>query len=527
MGAGLLATALFAATLAGSGRTALAAEQTQAGGDAGAQAATGDTGAQAAAGQAATGDAGTQAAAGGQGTTGDYWPSNVTISEPDGGETAIVMEEQTGTVLYEHNADDQHYPASITKVMTALIAIENSKLDETVTYSHNAVYGVEAGSSGIAREEGEQLTMEQCLLAMMLESCNSTAVAIAEHVGGSVDGFVKMMNEKAKELGCTNTHFSNPNGLPDETHVTSARDMALIAREAFKSDTFRRIVGTKSVFLPPTNKHAEQTPLNNHHAMLNYYHTSKFLYEYCLGGKTGYTTAARNTLVTYAEKDGMTLVCVVMNAGSRNHYVDTTNLFNYCFDNFVVQSVADQTGLFEKSADWDAGSLGGNMDPVSVDPKGLVVLPKTASFTDAKSQVIPQKDGSGKKGDIAGKIVYTYAGRPVGEADLLYAAEKKGSTYPFQNTAAASESEGSKYININLLYIIPGVLLAIGLFLIIRSVLKQTEKRRRFRDRTRERKPKKAPSYTKITRKNPRRTKRKKGHDLTSSNRNSDSFIKQ
>ena len=149
------------------------------------------------------------------------------------------MEEETGAILYEKNVDTSYYPASITKILTALLALENSDLDEVVTFSSDAVFGTELGSSSISRDLDEQMTMEQCLYGMMLESANECAYAIAEHVGGGdVNVFIDMMNEKAQELGCKNTHFSNPNGLPDENHYTSAYDMALIARAAYANSKF-------------------------------------------------------------------------------------------------------------------------------------------------------------------------------------------------------------------------------------------------------------------------------------------------
>ena len=153
-----------------------------------------------------------------------------------------------------------------------------------------------------------------------------------------------MMNEKAKELGCTNTHFNNPHGLQDENHYTTAHDMALIAQAAYQNEMFRIIIGTKIYTIPPTNKHPnEETTLRNHHDMLCTYHNAnrKYLYPYCVGGKSGYTNAANSTLVTYAEKDGMTLICVVMNTQSPNQFADTVNLFNYAFDNFQMLKIAD------------------------------------------------------------------------------------------------------------------------------------------------------------------------------------------
>lgn len=247
------------------------------------------------------------------------------------GETAIVMEAYTGDILYEKNIHEEHYPASITKIMTALLAVENSNLEEEVVFSEDAVYKVEG--SGIARDIGEVMTMEQCLYGMMLQSANECAYAIAEHVGGDYDTFIRMMNEKAQELGCKNTHFNNPNGLPDEEHYTCAYDMALISKAAFQNETFRTITGTEEYTIPPTNKHKEETYLRNTHKMLTNYKGAEYLYDGCIGGKTGYTDAARNTLVTFARRHEMTLICVVLNEEKSKQYLDTTTLLDYCFDN--------------------------------------------------------------------------------------------------------------------------------------------------------------------------------------------------
>ena len=448
-----------------------------------------------------------------------YWPANIGVSTPD--ESAIVMEEETGTVLYEQNADVQHCPASITKIMTTLLAIENSKPDDIVTYSENAVFGIDRGSSNIARDVGEQLTMEQCWYAMMLESCNSTCIAVAEHVAGSVDAFVQMMNDRAAALGCTNTHFVNPNGLPNDEHLTTARDMALIAREAFKNETFRKVTGTKSTSIPPTNKHDVATPLNNHHAMLNYYKTSRYLYPYCVGGKTGYTSVAKNTLVTYATKDGMTLVCVVMYCDGKNHYIDTTNLFNYCFDNFTLLNVAEQTKLFEKSSNWDAGSLGGNRSPVSIDPAGVVVLPKTAAFSEATAKLVPSDE---KDSDTAGELVYTYADRQVGSAAVTYVEPDTTNIYPFADTDQSVSTVTGNTININLLWLLPVALVIAGIVFLVRSAKKNPSVKRRFKTHYKPKPDKGAAAYTKIRRRSPKRG-HKKGIDLTSSNRHSDNFL--
>lgn len=340
----------------------------------------------------------------------DYWPDAPETLSP----SVILMEESTGTILYEKNMDEAHYPASITKIMTTLLALENGNLSDMVTFSDDAINNTEG--SGIARDYGEQMTLEQCLYGVMLESANECAYAVAEHVGGTVENFVDMMNAKAKELGCTNTHFANPHGLQDENHYTTAHDMALIAQAAYQNETFRIIIGTKMYTIPPTNKHAEETVLRNHHDMLCTYHNAnrKYLYPYCVGGKTGYTATANSTLVTYAEKDGMTLICVVMNTQSPNQFIDTVNLFDYAFDNFQVLNVAENDTNYSAETTVDNGNLDNIAPFVELDKDAVIVLPKTAEFSDTSSSV----EYNDSDPEIAGSITYTYAGRNVGKADI-------------------------------------------------------------------------------------------------------------
>lgn len=339
-----------------------------------------------------------------------YWPQGPEVQSS----AAIVMELSTGLILYEKNINDVHYPASITKILTTLLALENSTMDEVVTFSKDSVYNTEG--SGIARDVGEEMTMEQCLYAIMLASANECAYAVAEHVSGDVNSFVNMMNERCAALGCKNTHFSNCNGLPDEQHYTSVYDMALIAREAYKNESFRIICGTKTYTIPFTNKHTdEETFLQNHHQMLYPYRTREYLYDYCLGGKTGYTTAANSTLVTYAEKDGMTLVCVVMDAPGSGHYEDTRALLDFSFDNFKKMNVSENEDTYEVKDNNKSGSFNNSQPFVSLDEQGSIIIPVTAEFKDADSEII--YDYADK--NVLGSIQYTYSGRIVGRADIV------------------------------------------------------------------------------------------------------------
>ena len=393
----------------------------------------------------------------------DYWPDAPETLSPG----VILMEESTGTILYEKNSDEAHYPASITKIMTTLLALENGNLSDMVTFSDDAINNTEG--SGIARDYGEQMTLEQCLYGVMLESANECAYAVAEHVGGTVENFVDMMNAKAKELGCTNTHFANPHGLQDENHYTTAHDMALIAQAAYQNETFRIIIGTKMYTIPPTNKHAEETVLRNHHDMLCTYHNAnrKYLYPYCVGGKTGYTATANSTLVTYAEKDGMTLICVVMNTQSPNQFIDTVNLFDYAFDNFQVLNVAENDTNYSAETTVDNGNLDNIAPFVELDKDAVIVLPKTAEFSDTSSSV----EYNDSDPEIAGSITYTYAGRNVGKADIKTTGVVVEG-YAFDNESTEEEQEAVSTVQVKpivvVLLIVAVILLGVLLFFLKR-----------------------------------------------------------
>lgn len=293
------------------------------------------------------------------------------------GQSAVLMDAVTDTVLYSKNADEKLYPASITKIMTALLACENLDMNDTITMSQEAAYGIESGSSSIYAETGEVFTVEQALMALMLESANEMALALAEKVSGSVKKFVELMNQRAEQLGCHNTHFNNPNGLPDENHYTTASDMAKIAKSAWLNPLFRRYCTKRYYEIPPTNKFAEARQLLNHHKMMK---NGEYYYEGVRGGKTGYTDASGNTLVTYCKRGNITLVAVILNSTSAaNAYSDTASLFNYGFENFekVDMKVSMEPVPF-KVLPCDKYILknNGNTYPFYYQTKVYVTLPK-------------------------------------------------------------------------------------------------------------------------------------------------------
>lgn len=264
-------------------------------------------------------------------------------------EAAVLVDIDTGVMLYEKNVHTRFYPASVTKVLTCLLAAENCELDETVTFSHQAVYGIERGSSNIGMDEGETLSLKDALYAAMLESANEVASALGEHVAGSEEAFAEMMNEKVAALGGTDSHFVNANGLHNDNHYTSAYDLALVGREFFRNETLTEISGTPYYHINATDTQKDEIDLRNHHRMLPGCQLSRRrTYDYTIGGKTGYTDVSRNTLITAAEKDGHRLLCVVLKEETPNHYLDSISLFDW---GFGLYENAETAALIEEKAE--------------------------------------------------------------------------------------------------------------------------------------------------------------------------------
>lgn len=300
-----------------------------------------------------------------------------TVAEPTiQSEGAVVMDAATGTVLYGKNQNTRYYPASITKLMTALLVLENCQLGDTVTFSKTATENLEAGAVSLKLTEGDKLTVEQCLYGLLLKSANEVANGLAEKVSGSVSGFASLMNQKATALGCTGTHFVNPNGLNDTNHYTTPYDMALIARAAFQNDTLRKIDTTLSYKFPATKNAGERTITMGHKMM---YSTDSRYYPGIIGGKTGYTSKAGNTLVTGAEKNGVRLIAVVMKSKS-THYADTKALLDYGFAKMAASGSSGTSQNGSQSSNTQGpgettGNNGGTQEPGTTTSSAQPVTP--------------------------------------------------------------------------------------------------------------------------------------------------------
>jgi len=425
------------------------------------------------------------------------WPDGPEVSS----EAAIVMEINTGTILYAKNIHEQLYPASTTKIMTCLLASENSALNDTVTFSYEAVHSLPSGASNIGMDEGQSITMEEALYGILVGSANEVANAVAEHVSGSINDFVDLMNEKAKELGCTDTHFANTNGLHDDNHYTSVYDMALIASEFFSNELLCRISNTARYHFVASSTQPDDFYIANTHAMV----TGEYSYSGLVGGKTGYTDEARRTLVTCAEQDGMKLVCIVFMNEAPSQYTDTITLLDYGFNNFQAVNVSENdttyipndTSFFHSSSD----IFGDSSAILEFNEDDYIILPTTATIDDTESEI--SYDTEDVEGDsVIATVTYTYNGEFVGTAQIETVASSTttSNTYNSGNSAAGEEVTNDQfstnnviYINVRyIVFILIVVAVAVSLIAIIHSalihnhIIHSKEERKRMRKRKKE-----------------------------------------
>lgn len=421
---------------------------------------------------------------------------NEPTREPDlVSESAVVIDAVSGQVLFEKNAHKKKYPASITKVMTVLLALEhNVDYNDTVTMSENAVWSIDRQSSHIGLDVGETITIEECLHAIMLSSANECSIALAEYIAGDVESFAKLMNKKAKELGCKNTHFVTPNGLHDENHYTSAYDMALITRAAMQYDAFRELAATLSYTIPSTNKKNEPNYLAQGNKMINAY--QPYYYEYCEGGKTGYTTDANNTLTTYARKNNLELICVVMDCdGLKYTYTDSKALYEFCYNNyayfyplndFSFESENEKEIVSNTILDNFYSSLNHDALDLKVDRTFSLLINKSVNTTQIKYEI---KLFDKAKNNKLGEIIFTYDGKEIGKAPITTTAPLLSSTMHKEEPKKKGIS-WKKVGKVALkIVIIIGILATVVLiYMLIAACVRKIKKSRRYRYRRRRRK---------------------------------------
>lgn len=289
--------------------------------------------------------------------------------------SVMMVEVNTGVVLYEKEEETQRYPASTTKILTCLIALENCSLNEMVTFSANAV-DLEEDATSIDAVEGEEMSMKDCLYGLMLPSGNDCAIAIAEHIAGSVEAFADMMNERALEIGCENSHFVNPHGLFHRDHYTTASDLCKIARVAFNNSAFVEIVSHVTYTIPETNK-SEPRLLENTNYMID--PTSSYYYENIIGGKTGYLYESGRCLVTLAKKNGMTVVTVVMfSSNYTGVFIDTEELLDYVFNGFALNNIAESESRFTYACE---------ESKIKLDATAQILMPRQLTINDLVSDI--------------------------------------------------------------------------------------------------------------------------------------------
>lgn len=300
----------------------------------------------------------------------DGWPKGPAITA----KSAILIDADTGTILYSKNIHEKMYPASTTKLMTCLIAAENLELSDTITFSESAIAAVPADGSNIGMSVGETITVEEALYGLMVGSANEVANALAEKVSGSIDAFVQKMNERAAELGCEETNFVNTNGLYDDSHYTSAYDLGRIALAFFDNEVCRKVGNCATYHMQATQTQPDDFTLTNKHELI----TGAIAYTGIIGGKTGYTSQSHENLVTGCEQGNRRLICVVMREDSPAQFEDTVTLFNYGYEEFSVASVEDSA-----LPATDCGSflmegmdlLGSDTPALTIASGGSVVLP--------------------------------------------------------------------------------------------------------------------------------------------------------
>lgn len=393
--------------------------------------------------------------------------------------SAILIDADTGAVIYEKNPDEKMYPASITKVLTALLSIENCSLDDTVTFSTESINSLPYDAAKVGIVPGEEVKLLDCLYVLILRSGNEVANALAEHVAGSVEKFADMMNEYAENLGLTNTHFANPSGLHDDNHYITARDYGTIIMEAVKNDVLCKIWGTSTYDMPSTNKNNSAYTIWHRHSML--VDVRNDYYDKAIGGKTGYTDEAGKTLVTYAKDGNMSLICIVLKSDNDNVYPDTRKLFEYGFNNFEKVTI-DDNSMADITKGMDFFSKYNyifNNESGSVSfSKSDIIIPKTYHINNLEKK-IQYTDSLAGNGEIA-KLEFYHNDQFLGETRISI----NNNTETNQVGPSVAETEekeeitGPTIINIKYIYI---ALVMLAVLIIIIIILRLTRNKRRLR----------------------------------------------
>ena len=337
--------------------------------------------------------------------------------------SCILIEANTGKILYEKNSNDVRFPASTTKIMTAILTVENCNLDDVATVSHNAVYSIPYDYTHASLKEGEELTIEQLLYALMIPSANDAAIVLAEHISGSVEEFAKLMNKRAEELGCKNTHFVNPNGIHSKDHTSTSYDLALMGKFAMQNSIIRKIVSTTQFTLPATNKYSKTDRIfNNSNDLLNTY--SRYYYEGTTGVKTGYTGEAGNCIIASARKNDFEVILVVLggestNTGLSQRYLDCKTLFDYAFNNYSLKTLNEKNAVLKQITVRGATEETQNLN-VLIKDKIEIFSENSADLSSLEPEITLDENLMApiSANSAIGKITYNYDGQTY-SSDLI------------------------------------------------------------------------------------------------------------
>lgn len=333
-------------------------------------------------------------------------------------DAAILIDSSSEKVLYSKNENQKMYPASTTKILTAILTIENCNLNDVVTVPYEAISSITSGYSVAALQAGEQLTVEQLLQVMLVHSANDAANVLAFHVSGSIENFAELMNNKVSELGLTNTHFTNPSGMHDENHYTTAYDLAIIMKYCMKNDTFRSLSSLKYCTIPATNKYDVRV-FNTTNELLIYDNrdvSSNYYYKYAIAGKTGYTTQAKNCLVSVAKKENLELICVVLSAGIYPNnvsakFVDTKSIFDYGYNNYTIKKLREKDAIATQIEIGNGTKETRNLDLlISDDLSALVTQDEFDTEFEPQIELQDNLFAPIAQGQVVGKITYTIDG---------------------------------------------------------------------------------------------------------------------
>ena len=340
--------------------------------------------------------------------------------------SAILLDNKTGKVLYNKNENKKMYPASTTKILTAIIVIENCNLDTIATASYDAIMSIPDGYSTANIQIGEQLTIEQLLELLLVHSANDAANVLAEFVGGSTDSFVSIMNTKINEFGLTNSHFTNVYGLHDDNHYTTAHDLAFIMKYCLNNNTFRKIAGQASCAIPATNKYGTRSYNSTNELLVP---NSTYYYKYLTTGKTGFTSQAKECLVSSAYKNNLELIGVVL--GSTNRFADTRNIYEYAYSNYSIKTIATEKDIATNIKISNATAETENLN-LLISETVSVLINNSQNISEIQPEIILNDNIKApiEEGSTLGKIKYNVNGVTY-STNIIAEHNVEQSKYPF------------------------------------------------------------------------------------------------